>query len=150
MPATTKKNHVRAINDYLLSHTGATLGVLGKVFGEKVDARPSFFKPLNSKKEGFYEAASVVTAPICFATLTAEMAVGTVFYALKPLVDLVMLKPAEAAKSLKTSLSCLIGTICFLISAVLSPFINLTAAIGSACTRALSDDRAVSHAPSMV
>ena len=118
MPTTTKKNPLRTFNDFLLNNTGATLGVLENIVDGKSTVRPSFFKPLKSKKEGFAEAASVITAPICFAALTAEMALGTVCYAVKPLVDLVMLKPAEAVKSMKTSLTCLIAAITFLISAL--------------------------------
>lgn len=127
----------KEFDSFLLNNSGVT-GQANKAIKKKIydefenPFRSSiFFKPWQSKSDPFYKTLSIITAPVCLSILTLKLTLESVFLAFKSIVDLAQSGSKEAKTTFKRSMKCLLGMIIALVSAIVSPLVNIVDLIGS-------------------
>ena len=78
--------------------------------------------------------ATIISAPLALSDLSIELAGASIFFALKSIVDLIMLNPAEALADLKTAGHSAYATVAFAVAAIISSLVNAVDLIGSGIT----------------
>lgn len=123
---------IEACNDFFIKNSGTTSDVLDQlVEGTENAFASSFFKPFQNVSDVAYRGTSVVTAPVIYSVLTAQIVVGSVMYTLSSLINLVQGEIEMAKDSAKDTGLTAVAALFFLIVTVASPLINLIDFLGS-------------------
>lgn len=99
------------------------------------EIKRNFFQPHKSVGQGFFRAASVVTAPIAFTLSTIEFVLTGIFMAFKSLVDLIRGDKKAAKASFTNCIFSLYVAGLSILGAMISSVVNLVDLIGSLCAK---------------
>lgn len=122
---------LRDLNEFLLKNSGVPGTAFLNFLSSESDIKRNFFQPYQSKSDLFFRSATVITAPITLTAIALEFAALTLGYAIKSLVEFVMLRPSDAVDDLGNSAMSFMTAIGLALAALASPVINAVDLIGS-------------------
>ena len=118
------------INDFLSEAVGTTGEAFSNAFDDKKKVRHAFFKPYKDPSDFCIRAATIISAPIACAIFSIEALGFAIFFAFDALVKLCQGNTNKATEAAKKSGVALLGMVAAVITAFISPLVNLIDLIG--------------------
>ena len=131
------------LHELLIAHSGVTIRVTREYLfsdsGPSAPASSLFFKPFKSKLAALENFASILTGPLVLSVFALEYLVVGIAYVLKGLFDMLRGNPSESMNSFENSGTNLLQAGALILTAAISPLVNLIDAIGSSLIGNSSD-----------